>query len=323
MKSANRPMTRRRFQQTIGVALAGAFGLPRISPSNNFAAEPARPRGRYFDIHTHVGRVWNKNEALSAEVLLRWMDAHDIAQAAVLPLVSPEASSYPISTDDVLAATAPHRDRLIPFCSVDPRTSYAGGHQGLVAMLQAYVEAGAKGFGEHKPGVPIDDPRNMALYAACAELRLPVLFHLDNLRNMDAPGLPGLEKVLKTFPTGVFIGHGPGWWASIAGNTTQADLGGYPRGPVAPGGAIDRLMQLYPNLYGDLSAGSGVGAIRRDPEFGRQFLIRRADRLLFGSDFLAPGQDVPQLEFFGQVELPTDVQEKIFRGNARRLLGIA
>ena len=50
---------------------------------------------------------------------------------------------------------------------------------------------------------------------------------------------------------------------------TQADLARYPDGPVAPGGAIDTLMDKYPNLHGDLSAGSGAGAISRDPEFGR------------------------------------------------------
>jgi predicted TIM-barrel fold metal-dependent hydrolase len=72
-----------------------------------------------------------------------------------------------------------------------------------------------------------------------------------------------------------------------------------------------------------LSAGSGASAITRDPKFGREFLIRRQDRLMFGTDFLAPGQDVPQLELFAKLDLPADAAEKIFRANARRLLGIA
>ena len=42
----------------------------------------------------------------------------------------------------------------------------------MLAMLKRYVDAGAKGFGEHKTGVTIDDPRNMMLYAACNELKL-------------------------------------------------------------------------------------------------------------------------------------------------------
>lgn len=319
----NPKISRRGFCKCLSAACS-VGATTRLAGSRNWLAANHHefPSGKYFDVHTHLGTVWNTGRELSAEALLRWMDAADIAQAVVLPLVSPEASSYPLTTDFVLAQTQPYRDRLIPFCSVDPRTSFSGGKEGLVTMLKKYVEAGARGFGEQKPGVAIDDPRNMVLYAGCAELGLPVLFHLDNQRNRDAPGLPGLEHVLQEHPQGVFIGHGPGWWASIGGGVAQADLGGYPRGEVAPGGAIDRLMDKYPNLYGDLSAGSGAGAIRRDLEFGREFLVRRQDRLMFGTDFLAPGQEVPQLELFAQLELPADAAEKIFRGNARRILGL-
>jgi predicted TIM-barrel fold metal-dependent hydrolase len=187
-------------------------------------------------------------------------------------------------------------------------------------MLKRWVDQGAIGFGEHKAGVRFDDPRNLALYAACNELKLPILFHIDGQRNMDAPGLSGLERALKENPDTIFIGHGPGWWASISGDVKEADLAGYPTGPVARGGAIDTLMDKYSNLFGDLSAGSGAGAITRDPAFGREFLIRRADRLMFGTDYLAPGQDVPQLELYRRLDLPATATAKIFRDNARRLL---
>jgi predicted TIM-barrel fold metal-dependent hydrolase len=81
-------------------------------------------------------------------------------------------------------------------------------------------------------------------------------------------------------------------------------------------------MEKHTNLFGDLSAGSGAGAISRDLDFGREFLIRRQDRILFGTDFLAPQQAVPQFELFEQklVDLPKEVQAKIFQGNARGLL---
>jgi predicted TIM-barrel fold metal-dependent hydrolase len=162
----------------------------------------------------------------------------------------------------------------------------------------------------------------MKLYAACAELKLPVIFHLDEQRNMDAPGLPGLEHALKEFPETKFIGHGPGWWASVSGDVTPRELAGYPKSPVAPGGAIDRLMDKYPNIYGDLSANSGLGAITRDPKFGREFLIRRADRLFFATDILEPPVKKPigQLDLYRQIDLPADVQAKIFRENARQML---
>lgn len=312
-------ISRRTFHRVLTSLTLGGVAAPALSRS---LAVDIFPAGDYFDMHTHLGQTWNTTEPLTAEALLRWMDSHRIAQAVVLPLMSPESSSYLITADFVLEQTRPYRDRLIPFCSIDPRTSYNGGIKGLVSMLKKYVDAGAKGFGEHKPGVPFDDKRSMLIYEACAELKLPVLFHIDNLRNLDKVGLPALENALKSHPGCNFIGHGPGWWASISGDMTERDFGGYPKTKVAPGGAMDRLMDAYPNLYGELSAGSGAGAISRDLEFGREFLIRRQDRIMFGTDFLSPPQAVPQFELFEQklTNLPAEVKNKVFRENARKVL---
>ncbi len=310
--------SRRDFCRTSIASALGALAAPRT-----FGADKAKqfPPGKFVDVHTHLGQTWNTTQALTADTLLKWMDGHEIAQAIVLPLVSPESSSYLLTSDFVLEQTKPHRERLIPFCCIDPRTSYSGGLKGLVAMLQRYAERGAKGFGEHKPGVKMDDPRNLALYAACGETKLPVLFHSDTLRNVDAPGLPALEKVLKEFPQTQFIAHATAWWSSISGDVKeQKQLGSYPKAPVIPGGAVDRLLDNYPNIWGDMSAGSGAGALSRDLKFAREFLIRRADRMLFGTDFLSPGQAVPQFEILRQLDLPAEVQAKIYRDNARKLL---
>jgi len=253
------------------------------------------------------------------------MDTHHIDQAAVLPLVSPEAFWYPVTTEFVLRETSPHRDRLIPFCAIDPRrlVTHLTDHRQVVDMLTRYRDAGARGFGEHKPMLPIDDPLSMRLYEACSEVGLPVLFHLDNRANMDRPGLPGLARVLSTHPRLIVIGHGKGWWASIAGGLTQADLQvGYPRGPIAPGGAIDRLMDQFDNLYGDLSS-SGAHAMLRDHPFGQAFLARRADRLLFGTDYYDLTQvDFPHFGLLDQFHLPRETRDKIARENAHRILGI-
>lgn len=312
-----RRITRRVFHRYVAGAV-GAFAAAGLGGGQ----AKALPRGKYFDIHTHLGQPWGNRPALTASKLLRWMDANDIAQAAVLPLISPESWDHPITTDYVLKETRNHRDRLIPFCSIDPRTINLGGYKAKVDLLMRYRDAGAKGFGEHKPGIPIDDSRNVELFRACGEVKLPILFHLDTHRNMDVPGLPGLARVLEAAPDATFIGHAQGWWASISGDVSEESLQHYPKEKVAAGGAIDRLMDRFPNIYGDLSAGSGANAIARDKEFGRSFLIRRADRLLFGTDYLAPEQGVPQFTLFDEMNLPGDVGGKIFRGNARTLLGI-
>lgn len=312
-------MPRRQLLTSFGALGAGCL----FSPRGVFAAETAAsyPSGRYVDSHVHIGTIPVKGQdPLTAGALLRWMDASDISQAFVLPLVSPEAYPNPVSTEYVLKHTAPHRDRLIPFCVIDPRNSWYGQGAPLRRQLSKYIEQGAKGFGEHKPGIAIDDPRNMELYAACEELGLPVVFHLDAKRNTDRPGLPGLEKVLRSYPDLPFIGHAHGFWASISGNVQPADFGRYPKTKIAPGGALDRLFDHYPNLYGDLSSGSGYNAMTRDPEFTVAFLQRRADRLLFGTDYLTQGWDTGQHNLFERLELSDDVQQKIFRQNARQLL---
>lgn len=310
-------LTRRHF---LGATAAFAVGLTARGQDAEEAA--AQEAGPFVDVHTHLGQRWGNRPPLDAAGLLRWMDSHNVAQAVVLPLVSPEAWDHVLTPDYVLRQTEPFRDRLIPFCAIDPRTLNLSGYKPKLDLLLRYKEAGARGFGEHKCGIAMDDPRNIEIFAACAEAKLPVIFHIDNARNMDGPGLPGLTKVLEQVPDGIFIGHANGWWAAISGDCTQDDMGNYPNRPVTPGGAIDGLMDRFPNIYGDLSAGSGANAIMRDMEFGREFVIRRADRLLFATDYLAPGQKVVQFSLYHEMGLPEDVRAKVFRENAGALLGL-
>lgn len=297
--------------------LCGAVGLTASMIAGRAVASQQAPK--FIDVHTHLGRYrqWDKN--LTAEGLIQWMDEHQVEKSVVLPLVSPEATTFLQPTEVVLEECRKFPDRLIPFCAIDPRTHY-GNKNALLDILRRYKDQGAKGFGEHKVGLPFDHPLMMRVYEACQEVGLPLLFHLDNVRGTDEPGLPGLRRALTSFPKLTFIGHGPGWWASISGDAKA--LGDYPTGPVTPGGAIDLLMDKFDNIYGDLSAGSGSNAISRDPKFGREFLIRRADRLMFGTDYLAPGQAVPQFELLRSIELPDEVRHKIYRGNAERILGL-
>ena len=319
-------MSRRTF--VAGAAGAGLAATWSASRGKADQAGSGSPPDSYIDDHVHLTHPWFGPEygPITASELLRWMDEHNITKAFVLPLVSPEAFWFPITTDFVLRETKPHRDRLLPFCDIDPRRlrTHLPTQKHVVDMLRRYIDAGAVGFGEHKCMVPIDDPLNMRLYEACTEVGLPVLFHLDNCSMMDKPGLPGLEKVLQAFPDLTMIGHAKGWWASISGELKQSDLNdSTPSTPVRPGGAVDRLMETYPNLYGDLSSG-GAAAMFRDPDFGREFLQRRADRLLWGTDWYhLAWRNFPQFDLFTRFDLPPEVVTKIASDNARRVLRLA
>ncbi len=322
---STRPLSRRQFLATTLVAPAAA--MQPFSPVSG--AENVPRKVKYIDVHTHLGAFYPGRE-LTADALVRFMDEHDVEKAVVLPLISPEAAPIPQTTATALAAHKAHPTRIIPFCAVDPRCTttnprrygHVGGVKGLIQILKRYQDAGCQGFGEHKTGLLFDAPQQMYLYEACASVGLPILFHLDDIRNIDAPGLPRLERVLKTFPHLLLIGHAAGFWASISGDATFPDFGRYPKvpTPVAPGGALDRLMEKYPNLYGDLSEPGGEKAIARDLKFGREFIIRRADQLMFGTDVLRPNQKIPQFELLPSLNLPEDVQYKIYRGNAIRVM---
>jgi len=325
LNMTTRILSRRQFVASAASAGATTLGFSTPAPS----ADENRRKIKYIDIHTHIGAFYYGRE-LTADMLVRWMDQHDVERAVILPLISPEAAPIPQTTQAAIAAYKAHPTRLIPFCIVDPRASttnpkrygHVAGVRGLIQILERYKEAGCKGVGEHKTGLFFDAPQNMYLYEASNAVGLPILFHLDDIRNIDTPGLPRLENALRVFPKLPLIGHAAGFWASISGDATFEDFGRYPKipMPVAPDGALDRLMAKYPNLYGDLSAPGGEKAIARDPKFGREFIIRRADQLLFGTDILMPDQKIAQFELLDSLDLPEDVQYKIYRGNAIRLL---
>lgn len=309
------------------VSSVACLGLSGLEP--RFAASAPSPKIKYIDIHTHLGAFHHGRE-LTAELLVKFMDEHEVEKACVLPLISPESAPIPQPVSTALAAHKAFPDRIIPFCALDPRAvtepgqraGHVAGVKGLTEILQRYQDAGCRGLGEHKTGLAFDAPQQMQLYEACDTVGLPILFHLDDIRNPDLPGLPRLERVLKAFPKLPLIGHAAGFWASISADATFADFGRYPDVPkrVAPGGALDLLMAKHPNLYGDLSEPGGEKAIARDPAFGREFIIRHADQLLFGTDVLMPDQKIPQFDLLDSLRLPEDVQYKVYRGNAIKIL---
>lgn len=273
------------------------------------------------DIHTHVGRLLHDVPANQPQDLVATLDAHGIAHAAVMAVESPEELDYYVTTEQVLEACAEYPDRLIPFCCLDPRRRYPDRFDPY-PILADYAERGCRGFGELLAGVPIDDHGLQAIYAACGEIGLPVLFHSDELICRDEPGLPRLERMLRRFPNTIFIGHAVRFWAEISADVRPEHyrISVYPDGPVRRGGATDRLLGEYENLYGDLSAGSGLRALARDPEFAYGFLERHRDKLLLGTDVLRPGQEAPVVEFLRDSPIDSETRARIAGGNAQRLL---
>lgn len=73
------------------------------------------------------------------------------------------------------------------------------------------------------------------------------------------------------------------WWASIGKYDTDQTFQ-YPKTKVIAGGYTDPLLSDYLNMYGNLSASSGLNAVTRDEDYAWEFLKRHQDKLLFGSN---------------------------------------
>ena len=143
------------------------------------------------------------------------------------------------------------------------------------------IGMGAKIIGEQKFGVPCDSPESERLYHLAEQYNVPVILHFQHERyNL---GIERFDKVLAKFPKVNFIGHAQTFWANVDANPANQTVL-YPKGPITPGGLTDRLLRDFPNMYGDLSAGSGLNALTRDEEHTRAFFERHQDKLMFGSD---------------------------------------
>ena len=277
-----------------------------------------------IDIHTHFGRIMLDKKPLKPNQLLQMMDREGIEKAVVLPIENPEEAYFYVTTEEVLKGCKRHPERLIPFCNVDPRRGASDTTTKFYEVIKEYVDRGCRGFGEALSGLWIDDPRLQEIYSACSNLKIPILIHLDNLRNLDELGMPRFEEMIKKFLQLTFIGHGPHFWAEISSRVTKDEIGAYPKGEIKKGGALGKLLKKYPNLYGDLSAGSGYNALARDKEFAYKFLEDYQDKLLYGSDYLYSDQPIPQLEFLREAKRERKISKTAFKKityeNARRIL---
>src|SRR5690606_23720079 len=103
----------------------------------------------------------------------------------------------------------------------------------------------------------------------------------------------------------------------------------YPKGKVSYGGLTDRLLSDYPNLYSDLSAGSGLNALLRDEEFTGGFIERHQDKLLYGSDCndsIGKGkacQGSQTISAIRRLSPNKKIERKLLYQNAAKLFGLS
>ena len=232
-------------------------------------------------------------------------------------------------------AAEKYPDRFSWFCNVDPRAHQNAPGSDLKYLLEHYKKLGAKGVGEVCANIPFDDPRMENLMRQCEAANLPFTIHigLDGGEYGIADeeiGLPRLEKALQKFPNLRILGHSQRFWYELSKYEYRDPDYNFIRGKVIPGGRVVELMRKYPNLLGDLSAGSGYNAMTRDPEFTYAFMEEFVDRLYYGIDICrVENIDSPMVRLAAflddamlQGKISYDTYYKISRGNAEKLLGL-
>lgn len=192
-------------------------------------------------------------------------------------------------------------------------------------VVEKQLKAGAVIIGEQKFAVQCDSRESQILYALAADYKVPILLHFQHeAYNL---GFEFFEKMLQKFPKTNFIGHAQTWWANIDANHKDQTML-YPRGKVTAGGLTDKLLQNYPNVYADMSAGSGLNALERDEDHARGFLERHQDKILYGSDcddHVGSGEKCQGAKTIAAVRrLATGkaIERKILYENAKRLFNI-
>ncbi len=210
-----------------------------------------------------------------------------------------------LSSREIVEGAARHSDVLIPFASVDPRDGAAA-----VDLLHELVTAGARGLKLHPSlqGFRPDDPAFSPLYAAAADLSVPIIFHTG--QTGIGAGLPGGRGIKLRYSDPMLLDD------VAADHPNLTVIMAHPSVPWQD--AAISVATHKANVYIDLSGWS--------PKYFPPQLVRAANGLLkhkvmFGSDYplLTPDR---WMKDFTALEIKDEVRPLILKGNAIRALGL-
>jgi predicted TIM-barrel fold metal-dependent hydrolase len=257
------------------LALLVGCGQPRAAERERPSID-ARPIER-VDVHVHlVGDA--------VDELLATLDRHDITQAVVIasPHLDPKHpppkddrfAGWRAANDRLLTSTSAHRDRLLPFVTVEPAELEPD-------ELARWLEQGACGVklyvGHRSLHMrPLDAPEHAASFELLERRGVPVLLHVNSFR-YEAE----LDALLRRYPKLEVV------CAHLCGSRTDLDR-------------LERILRAHPSLRVDTSHGPGQPGIdgftnlERERERIRTLIEAEPERFLFGSDLVTMVVDDPQ-----------------------------
>lgn len=304
-----------------------------------------------IDVHSH-------NYANTDAEIREWianMDACGIEKAHIL-----SCNWIGLPFEEFAKAYAPYKDRFALSCSFD-YTDFGkpDWQERAIKALVHNKELGAIGVGEmgdkglgdlygyptEGRNIHIDDPRLKPLLEKCAELKMPVTIHIAEPRWMYEPidryndgllngdfwkvdttkaGCLGYDGLMKSFESAVAANPKTIFIACHYLNMNQ-DLV-----------RLGVLLDKYPNLYIDIAGRAGESSVT--PRATRAFLIKYANRIMFGTDngtskemyrnvfrILETSDEhfyIPEFGYhwyYNAFDLPNAVLKKIYYKNANKI----
>lgn len=307
---------RREFLVSTAVAVAAA-GCQTIGASSE----------AIIDIHQHISYSDRPDD-----VFLEHQRAMGITKTILLPAGRPV--NKPSTHDGIsngLQAKCAGNEACYQFAKANPKEYLFAANEvpdveGATKEIEKYLKRGAVAIAEQKFGVECDSPEMQRIYELARHYDVPVLMHWQV--EMYNYGFDRFYKMLEKFPKVRFLGHAQTWWANVDKSYKDDPKNLYPKGGITRGGRTDRYLSDYPNMFADLSAGSGLNALTRDEAFARDFIQRHQDKLIYGSDcsdhvgFGEKCQGSQTIAAVRRLSPNKKVERKLLYGNARRVFRI-
>jgi predicted TIM-barrel fold metal-dependent hydrolase len=334
--TSHRSFSRREFLATSAAALAGCTCSALADDKPAAGSHAKKPIEPIIDIHQHTNyggardKNWNQIQpARSDEQLLAHQKLMGVTQTILLPSGRPviRASTHE-GRSNGLESTCTGNDACMTLAKAHPGEYLFGANEvsdldEAPSVVEKYLKLGAVIIAEQKFGVECDSIGMQKLYKLAEEYHVPILMHWQvGSYNY---GFERFSKILEKYPKVTFIGHAQTWWANIDKNCDNNPKNLYPKGPVTPGGLTDKYLSDYPNMFGDLSAGSGLNAFKRDNDHGRAFLERHQDKLVYGSDCTdtvgrgAGCSGAQQIAMMRKLSPSKAIERKVLYENAKKL----
>lgn len=305
-----------------------------------------------IDFHGHPGARITSADGL--KTMFSELDALNVG----LMLSAENMSGTRLAQTLAVIKASPYANRVSVFAGVNLGNVRPGWAQRAVAQLEADVKAGAAGIGEIGKGfglntrkadgtrLKLDDPDLDPFWEACGRLNLPVFIHTADppqfFEPFDLHNERWLEMSLfggRQYPPDRFVS-----FETLAGERDRlfarhpktrfvaAHLGWH-------GNDLARLGKMFdamPNVHAEM--GAVLYELGRQPRVAHDFLVKYADRVLFGKDAYEPTEypyywrvleskddyfdyyrDYHAFWKLYGLDLPDDVLKKIYYGNALRI----